>query len=67
MNYSFWSLFTPPTAEEKKFVRDIKGMKELYPSLKVVGRGTVTIQPIEILQSPAFKIQFEKADDLIKQ
>lgn len=41
--FSFWSLFRKATEEEKDMVKQIQEARRIYPSLKVTGRGAISI------------------------
>jgi hypothetical protein len=62
----FMSLFSSPTEEEKRKVAAIKKIREKYPSMKVVGRGTVILSPNEVTSSPNFKANVARAEKLAK-
>ena len=61
------SLFTKPTDDEKRRVEAIKKIKQKYPSMKVVGRGTVILSPSEITSSQSFKDNVARAEKLVQK
>lgn len=44
----------------------IKLVKNSYKSLRVVGRGTIMIDPREVVESPEFKAARELARKIVK-
>ena len=51
--------------ENYRFIAEqIKAAKQNSPSLKVVGRGTVMINPIEIVNSASFKADASRVGNL---
>lgn len=53
--------------EELKKIDEIHKLKEEFPSLRVVGRGTIVIDPKEIINSPKFQEDRRKASEMIRQ
>jgi hypothetical protein len=56
------ALFQAPSAEEQKLAKTIN---DSYKSLRVVGRGTIRIDPEEVFDSPEFKQDLDRAKRLI--
>ncbi|TWI53044.1 hypothetical protein IQ22_02883 [Pseudomonas duriflava] len=55
-------LFNTPSEEELKLAQTINNS---YKSLRVVGRGTIRIDPEEIFESPEFKQDLARAKRLV--
>ncbi|ENA36593.1 MULTISPECIES: hypothetical protein [Pseudomonas] len=55
-------LFRAPSEEERKLAQTINNS---YKSLRVVGRGTIRIDPEEVFDSPEFKQDLDRAKRLI--
>ncbi|MFA7351160.1 MAG: hypothetical protein WC009_10385 [Methylotenera sp.] len=60
----FRSLF-PVSEEDKHLIRMVQNMKKNYPSVKVVGRGTVIINSEEIISSEDFKRNLSATKQLV--
>ncbi|MEQ1602514.1 MAG: hypothetical protein HOP04_08050 [Methylophilaceae bacterium] len=60
------SRFFEPSLEERELVDKINSIKKSYPSLKVVGRGTVMINPRDITESNNFKEDLKRAKILVR-
>jgi len=55
-------LLKAPSEEERKLAQTINNS---YKSLRVVGRGTIRIDPEEVFDSPEFKQDLDRAKRLI--
>jgi hypothetical protein len=47
--------FLKLSADSKLLAEQVRNAKKKYPSLKVVGRGTVTVNPSSIVNSASFQ------------
>lgn len=52
--------------EDMEFTNKIQELRKDYPSLKVVGRGGIYVDPQEIIDSPEFKKNLDNTKKLIK-
>jgi hypothetical protein len=57
-------LFLKMSANSKLLAEQVKNAKKKYPTLKVVGRGTVTINPASIASSASFQADASKIANL---
>jgi hypothetical protein len=53
------------TLEQQETVNKIKEIKKKYPSFKVVGKGTVSISPEDIIKSEVNRSIIERASRLV--
>lgn len=53
------------TLEQQRTVNKIKEIKRKYPSFKVVGKGTVSISPEDIINSEVNRSMIERASRLV--
>lgn len=51
-----------PNKDEEEMVRKIKNT---YSTLKVVGRGTVTVSADEVIGNPEFRDLYARASDIV--
>lgn len=59
-----YMFFLKMSSESKVLAEQVKFAKRKYPSLKVVGRGTVSINPSNIVSSESFKVDASKVANL---
>lgn len=59
----FVKLGLAPSERDKRLKRLIDNS---YPSIRVVGRGTVKIDPNEVRSTPEFKIARARAEQIVK-
>lgn len=64
MKNIFVKLGLAPSESDKK-LRDL--VNNSYKSVRVVGRGTVVIDPREVVQTPEFKAAREQAAAIVRQ
>lgn len=62
---SLFSWNKTSTLEQQRTVNKIKEIKRKYPSFKVVGKGTVSISPEDIINSEVNKSKIERASRLV--
>lgn len=62
---SLFSWKKTSTLEQQRTVNKIKEIKRKYPSFKVVGKGTVSISPEDIINSEVNKSMIERASRLV--
>lgn len=62
---SLFSWNKTSTLEQQRTVNKIKEIKRKYPSFKVVGKGTVSISPEDIINSEVNKSMIERASRLV--
>lgn len=52
--------------EEMARISRARELRKKYPSIKVVGRGTLVIDPRDIIESDSFKEDLAKVERLVK-
>ncbi len=62
---SLFSWNKTSTLEQQRTVNKIKEIKRKYPSFKVVGKGTVSISPEDIINSEVNRSMIERASRLV--
>lgn len=62
---SLFSWNKTSTLEQQRTVNKIKEIKIKYPSFKVVGKGTVSISPEDIINSEVNRSMIERASRLV--
>jgi len=55
------------TDEEVRSSERIKQLIKTYPSIKVVGRGAVTVEPKDIHKSDIFQTELHRASKLVTE
>lgn len=64
MNSLLRFLGLAPSKDEEEMV---KKLRNTYTSLKVVGRGTVTVSADEVINNPEFKDLYERASNIVER
>jgi hypothetical protein len=63
--FSFRSNFFQPSEKDQKIISEIDALIKQYPSIKVVGRGTIVIEPSDITSSKSFQDDVLQAKQLV--
>lgn len=63
--FSFKSNFFKPSEEDQKIINEIDDLIKEYPSIKVVGRGTIVVEPSDITTSQSFIDDISEAKKLV--
>ncbi|WP_130413123.1 hypothetical protein [Fluviicoccus keumensis] len=64
MGILFGLLGLSPSDDERKVMETVK---KSYSSLRVVGRGTVVINPADVIKDDNFKVYYKKAAEIVKE